>query len=82
MSGSKQAAQKSTFFDKPLLAPGAGNGKFALTAGNADGLLALRAGEVAMLPILDPLQEDQKFPVFLVTLVGIPGKGTEEGPEH
>ena len=35
-----------------------------------------------MLPILDPLQEHQEFPIFLVTLVGIPGKGTEDGPEH
>ena len=35
-----------------------------------------------MLPILDPLQEHQEFPVFLVTLIGIPGETAENGPEH
>ena len=72
----------SGFLNELFPAFGADNGDLALAPGDTDGLLALRAGEVAMLPVLDPLQEHQKFPVFLVTLIGVAGEGTEDGPEH
>ena len=35
-----------------------------------------------MFPILDPVQQHQKFPIFLVTLVGVPGESTAHGPNH
>ena len=35
-----------------------------------------------MFPILHPLQEHQKLPVFLVALVSIPGEGAENSPKH
>ena len=35
-----------------------------------------------MLPVSQPLQEHEILPVFLVALIGIPGKSTEHGPDH
>ena len=70
------------FADKFLLAPGAGDGDFALAPGNPDGLAALGAVEIAVVPVLEPVKDQQEFPVLLVALVGIPGEGPEDGPEH
>ena len=74
--------KKSGLLDKLLSALGAGDGDFTLTAGDADGLAALGAGEIAVAPVLNLVKEPQEFPIFLVPGIGIPGKHPEQGPEH
>ena len=80
--GSKRTAPFLAFFDKPLLAAGAGNRHLALAPGNPDGLAALRAGEIPVLPVFQPFHQHQILPVFLIPLIGIAGKSTEKGPNH
>ena len=65
-----------------LLALGAGNGDFALVTGDADSLAAPGADEIAVLPVLDPIQHQQEPAVFLIALVDIPGQAAEDGPDH
>ena len=65
-----------------LFALGAGDGDFALVPGDPDGLAAAGAGEIAVLPILDPVQHQKEPAVFLVALTLIPGQAAENGPDH
>ena len=71
-----------TFLDKFFPATGAGDGDLSLTPGNPDGLAALGAFKIPVIPVPDAVHEFQKSPVLLVPLVGIPGEAAENGPEH
>jgi hypothetical protein len=71
-----------SFLDKLFLALGAGNGDLAFASGNTHYLMAPGAIVIAVLPVFDPIQQLQIFPVFLVALVGIPGEAAENGPEQ
>ena len=75
-------AETLRFLDKPLLALGAGNGDFALAAGNADDLSALGAVKVPMLPILQTVKKLEEFAVLLIALVGIAGEAAIQRPDH
>ena len=44
-----------------LLTLGAGDGDFALVPGDPDGLAAAGTGEIAVLPVLDPVQHQQPY---------------------
>ena len=72
----------SGLLNELFCALGAGNGDLAFAAGDADGLAALGAVEIAVLPILDLVEEPQEFPIFLIPGVGIPGEHPEQSPEH
>ena len=72
----------SALADKLFPAAGTGNGNLALTPGNADGLLALGTVEIPVIPVPDPIHALEEFPVLLITLVGVAGQRTENGPEH
>ena len=72
----------SALADELFPAAGTGDGDLALTPGNPDSLAALRAIEIAMLPVLDPVDERQEFPVFLVSLVGLPGEAAVQRPHQ
>lgn len=72
----------SGLFDEPFLAPGTGDGNFAFSPGNTDGLAAFGTGVVPILPILQTVENHKKLPVFLIPLVGIFGQAPENGPEH
>ena len=56
---------------------GTGDGDLTLTPGNTDRLAALGALEIAVLPVLHPVDDLAVLPIFLVTLVGILGKAPE-----
>ena len=60
----------------------AGDGDLALSPGNTHRLSAPGAVEISVVFVLDFLQKLEIFPVFLVPLVGIPGKTAEKCPEH
>lgn len=47
----------SAFFDKPLLAAGAGNGHFAFTPGYPDSLAAFGTSEVPVLTVFEPIHQ-------------------------
>ena len=47
----------SAFFDKPLLAAGAGNGHFAFTPGYPDSLAAFGTSEVPVLTVFEPFHQ-------------------------
>ena len=68
----------SGLLDKLFPALGAGNGDLALTPGHADGLAALGAAVIAVVPILDSVDEQQKTAVLIVALVRFPGEAAEE----
>ena len=61
---------------------GAGDRDLTFSFGYPHLLAAPGTGEIAVLAVLDPVQQHQKFPVFLVALVGVSGKAPEHGPEH
>ena len=63
---------EETFFNELLTALGAGDGNLAFAPGYPDHLTAPGTIEIAVLPVLDPVHQHQKFPVFLIALVGIP----------
>ena len=65
-----------------FFALGTGDGDFAFALGDPYRLAAAGAIKVAVVPVLDPIQQHQKSAVFLVALVGVPGEGAEHGPEH
>ena len=75
-------ATYSGLADELLPASGAGDGDFPLPTGDTDGLAALGAIEIAVVAVLQAVENQQKLPVFLVALVGIPGKRPEDGPNH
>ena len=73
---------QSGFLHEFFPAFGAGDGDLALALGHPHRLAALGADEVAMLLVLDPVDEHQKSLVFPVALVNIPGKTPENGDAH
>ena len=70
------------FTNKFFVAAGAGDGNFSLPPGHPHHLTALGAVKVAVVPVLQPIDYLQKLPVFLIPLVGVPGQGAEDGPDH
>lgn len=78
----KCGASQSGFLYEFFSALGAGNGDLSLSLGHTHALAALGAGKIPMLPILDLLHQKQKFPVFLIPLIGISGKAAEKGGEQ
>ena len=68
--------------DELLPAFGAGDGDLSLPPGNPDGLMALGTVEIAVVPVLQTVENQKKLPVLLIPLVGIPGKRPINGPEH
>ena len=68
--------------DKLFLALRAGDGNFAFALGYAHLLVATGAIIIAVFLILQFLEEQQEFPVFLVTLIDIPGQRTANGQNH
>ena len=61
---------------------GAGDCNFTLSFGYTDRLVAARALKIAVIPILQPIHQHQKFPIFPIPFVGIPGKGAKKGNTH
>ena len=72
----------SRFSDEFFLAPGAGDGDFPLPSGHPHQLAALGAVKVAVVPILRPVHQLQKFTVLPIALVGVPGQGAPNRPDH
>ena len=72
----------SGFPDEFFSAPGAGDGNLALAPGDPHGLAALGAVEIPIVPVFKPVDQLQKFPVFLIALIGVSGKHPEHGPDH
>ena len=72
----------SALFNEFFFALGAGDGDLSLASGYTHRLAAAGAIEILMLPILDPLQQLQEFPVLLISLVGVAGEAAEQRPEH
>ena len=65
-----------------LMAPGAGDGDFALPSRHPHHLTAFGTVKIAVVPILQPTDDLQKFPVFLIPLVGVSGQGAKNRPDH
>ena len=72
----------SGFAHKTLLAFRAGDGDFSLTPWDTNLLTALGTIVIAVLPVFAPVQKGQKFPIFLITAVGVPGKAAKQRPKH
>ena len=72
----------SGFLYKLFTAAGTGDGDLSLAPGNPDSLAALGAVEITVLPIFHPVIYLQEFPVFLITLVRIPGETPADRPDH
>ena len=72
----------SGLLDKLLSALGAGDGDLTLATGDTDGLAALGAGEIAVLPVLDLVKETKELSVLLVPGVCVAGEHPEQSPEH
>ena len=70
------------FLDEFLTAAGAGDGDLAFSTGNPNGLAALGALEIAVLPVLQMVEEPQEFPILLIPGVGIPGEHPKQRPAH
>ena len=47
-----------------------------------DRLAAAGALEIAVVTILQPIHQHEKFPVFLIPLVGVAGKHAKQGNAH
>ena len=73
---------KLCFLDEFFLALGAGDSDLALSTGHTHRLPATGAGEIAVLAVLNTIQQHQKFPIFLIALIGLPGEATKNCPEH
>ena len=69
------------FLNEFFLALGAGDGDFSFALRDPHRLAAAGAVKIAVVPVLEPVQQHQKSAIFLVTLVGVPGEGAEHGPE-
>ena len=69
-------------FYKFLFAFGAGNCNFPLSLGYPDGLTATGTFKISMVPVLQPVYQHEKFPVLPIPLVGVSGKGAENGNAH
>ena len=73
---------KSSLFNEFLFAFGAGDGDFSLSPGYSNRLAAPGTVKIPMLPVFDPLHKFQILPIFLIPLVGVPGKHPENRPNH
>ena len=74
--------RKSGLADELLLAPGAGDGDFALAPGDPDGLAAAGAEKITVLAILHPIQHQAEASVLLIALIDIPGEAAPNRPNH
>ena len=70
------------FLNELFSALGTGDGDLALTSGDPDLLATAGTVKVPMLPVLQLLEEQKKSAVFVVPLVGLPGKASVDGPDH
>ena len=70
-------APRSGFLYKLFTAFGTGDGDGAFAPGDAHLLAAAGTVKIPVIPVPEPLEKHQKFPVFLVSPVGVPGKGAE-----
>ena len=70
------------FTNEFLFTLGASDGDLTLSPGDTDLLPAAGAIVIAVFFILQLLQKQQIFPVFLITLISIPGEGSENSPAH
>ena len=70
-------APRSGFLYKLFPAFGAGDGDGAFAPGDAHLLAAAGAVKIPVIPVPEPLEKHHKFPVFLVSPIGVPGKGAE-----
>ena len=68
----------SGLLDEFFPALGAGDGNLALASGDADGLLTLGAGKVAVVPILDAVNQQEKLAVLIVAFVGAAGEAAHQ----
>ena len=71
-----------SFADEFFPALGAGDGNLALASGHANHLTAFGAVVVPVLPVFDPVEELEEFPVLLIPGVGIFGQTAADGPDH
>lgn len=74
--------KRSGAFDKFFPAFGAGNGDFPFSLGDTNHLLTFGAGEIAVVPILQPVDGQQKPAVFLIPLIGIPAEAAYHRPDQ
>ena len=70
------------FSNEFLMASGAGDGDFPLSSGDPHHLPAFGAVKIAVVPVLSPANQLQKLPVFLIPLIGVPGQGAPNCPDH
>jgi len=56
---------------------GASDGDLTLASGNTDRLAALGTLKITVFPILDPVDDLTILPVFLITLISVPGQASE-----
>ena len=68
--------------DEFLTAFRTSNGNLTLASGNPDHLVTLRTVVVAMLAVFQPVKKLEELPVFLITLVSVPGETAANGPDH
>ena len=61
---------------------GTGDGDLSFSLGNSHLLMASGTIVIAMILILDLLEEEQEFSVFLIALIDISGKAAENSEEH
>jgi hypothetical protein len=69
-------------FYKAFPAPGTGDGDLSLSTGDPDHLAALGAVKIPVLPVFQPVENLQEFPVLLIALIGIPGEGAPNCKDH
>ena len=70
------------FPDEFFFAPGAGDGDFSLSLGDAHHLLTFGTVKVPVFPVLDPVQELQKAAVFLIAPVCVFGQHPVQHQDH
>ena len=61
---------------------GAGDGYLSFTLGHSHLLAAAGTVIIPVIFILQLLEKQQKFPVFLIALIYIPGQSAENGKKH
>ena len=81
VSFEKQAFYLS-FFNKFLPALGAGDGDLALSTGHANHLLTSGAGEITVIFVLDPVDQQKEPAVLLIPFVGIPAETAHQRPDQ
>ena len=71
-----------SFLNEFFFTLGAGDGNLPFSPGDPHRLAAAGTFIIPVLPVLQLFQKSQIPAIFLVTLVGIPGKSTENSPKH